>query len=529
MMGLATVPFKEDHHQLPPVDGAALPDLPALAGMSWRTYLLPYIDTGQNSVREGVVYSKLLQGEYPPAKEAGPTERWNRPELTSLQLYPFSSSVPGKTAQPWLTFYRVFVGGGAAFDRGKPTQRTEQEFPDGLDKTILIVEAGEAVPWTKPEELDYDPGKPLPKLGGQFPDGFYALFADGKVRFIPRDTDERAIRAMITRNGGEQVELPPAVDTEALRKAKKGLSAASAGPSENAWSHSFPTTGSAVRTAPGTNPFGLPTAAFTTPPSARVFTSQRSTQEQPPATVQDNKEAQAIELVKKLGGSYQALTDRIILQGRKVTGEDLKSLQALKNVDEINLSHAQFTDADLKYLAGFPNLQRLDLTWTAVTDAGLKELGALTGLKELALPNTKVTDQGLPALAGMEHLEELDLGSTQVTGAGLKDVGKLKSLRNLALGDTKVTDDSLKDLAGLQQLKNLYLPGTKVTDAGLKYVAALPNLETLALSGTKVTDAGLKQLAPLTKLQDLSLYFTKVTDAGIADLKKALPNCHIAK
>jgi len=36
-------------------------------------------------------------------------------------------------------------------------------------------------------------------------------------------------------------------------------------------------------------------------------------------------------------------------------------------------------------------------------------------------------------------------------------------------------------------------------------------------------------LKGLTNLQELSVNETKVTDAGVAELKKALPNCKIAK
>jgi len=97
---------------------------------------------------------------------------------------------------------------------------TREDFPDGLSATILIVEAAEPVPWPKPEELPYDPKKPLPKLGGLFSDGFYAAFADGKVRFIRRDTDEKLIRAMITRNGGEAFyKMPPIPELNDLKKA----------------------------------------------------------------------------------------------------------------------------------------------------------------------------------------------------------------------------------------------------------------------------------------------------------------------
>jgi hypothetical protein len=73
----------------------------------------------------------------------------------------------------------------------------------------LIVEASGAVPWTKPDELLYDPGKSLPKLGGRFKEGFLAGFADGLVRLLPYQTDEQIIRALITRNGGEKIDKLP--------------------------------------------------------------------------------------------------------------------------------------------------------------------------------------------------------------------------------------------------------------------------------------------------------------------------------
>jgi hypothetical protein len=41
----------------------------------------------------------------------------------------------------------------------------------------MVVEAAEAVPWTKPADLPYDPKQPLPKLGGMFKDVFNAAFA----------------------------------------------------------------------------------------------------------------------------------------------------------------------------------------------------------------------------------------------------------------------------------------------------------------------------------------------------------------
>ena len=63
---------------------------------------------------------------------------------------------------------------------------------NGTSNTFLAVEAGEAVPWTMPDELPFDPKKP-PKLGGHFPGGFLALMCDGTVRFVSKDIPPETI------------------------------------------------------------------------------------------------------------------------------------------------------------------------------------------------------------------------------------------------------------------------------------------------------------------------------------------------
>ena len=68
-----------------------------------------------------------------------------------------------------------------------------------------VVEGKREVPWTKPEDIPYDADKPLPKLGGWFEQGFCAAFCDGQAMFIASDIDEKALRAWITRAGGENV------------------------------------------------------------------------------------------------------------------------------------------------------------------------------------------------------------------------------------------------------------------------------------------------------------------------------------
>jgi hypothetical protein len=107
-----------------------------------------------------------------------------------------------KSAADYTTYCQVFVGPGAAFERSRRL-RLPGDFPDGMSQTILVVEGGQAVPWTKPADLSYQPDGPLPKLGGRSPNGFYAAFADGGVFFIERKTTEKTLRALVTRNGRE--------------------------------------------------------------------------------------------------------------------------------------------------------------------------------------------------------------------------------------------------------------------------------------------------------------------------------------
>ena len=101
---------------------------------------------------------------------------------------------------PYATYYQGLVGPGALFD-GEEGARLA-DVTSVANPTLMVVEAAEPVPWTKPEDVPYDEAKPLPKLGGQFEDGFYAAFADGWPRFLSREVAPETLRALISRGDG---------------------------------------------------------------------------------------------------------------------------------------------------------------------------------------------------------------------------------------------------------------------------------------------------------------------------------------
>lgn len=147
-------------------------------------------------------------------------EAWDSPHnLALLDRMPniYRSPREKKSSRSNQTFYRFVTGPGTAFERDGLKY---DDIKDGLSETMFALEAGKAVPWTKPDEWEYHPDQPLPPVGGIFgPSEWYelhkgdqngtnVLFGDGSVRFIPRETPERFWRAIATRNGNEKVEWP---------------------------------------------------------------------------------------------------------------------------------------------------------------------------------------------------------------------------------------------------------------------------------------------------------------------------------
>jgi hypothetical protein len=190
--------YNDEHNRLPPV---AIRDSSGTPLLSWRVAILPYVE-------EENLYKRFHLDE--------PWDSPHNMELLRLmpKIYYAPAQAQGQTQG--LTYYRVFVGPGTAFERDDLA--IPKDFPDGCSNTFLITEAGEPVPWTKPEELEYRPDRPLPPLGGIFHNygwlarrrgwnnGFNAVTADAWARWFPRDTPEATIRAYITRNGGEKIE-----------------------------------------------------------------------------------------------------------------------------------------------------------------------------------------------------------------------------------------------------------------------------------------------------------------------------------
>lgn len=170
------------------VPSAAIKDKNGTPLLSWRVALLPRL--GQ-------------QGLY---QQFRLDEPWDSPHNKALvQAMPsvYASTRDTASARQGLTYFRVFTGPETPFpDQGNPL-RFPGAFSDGTSNTIMLVEAADPVPWTKPDELPFSMNGPLPKLGQGGGSRFSAVLWDGSLRIIDRNrTSDQTIRNAITPAGG---------------------------------------------------------------------------------------------------------------------------------------------------------------------------------------------------------------------------------------------------------------------------------------------------------------------------------------
>lgn len=180
-LALAMLTYHDKHGHFPPAAVTAPDGRPLY---SWRVELLPFLE-------ENALYQEFKKDE-----------PWDSPHNRALLAkMPAVFEVSGAPAkEPGSTFFQVLVGPGTPFG-GKKPPRFPADFPAGTSNTLLIVTAAEAVPWTKPADLAYDPKGPLPKLGRQFGAGTPVVFADGSARPLEPMLTEQALRDLIAPPG----------------------------------------------------------------------------------------------------------------------------------------------------------------------------------------------------------------------------------------------------------------------------------------------------------------------------------------
>jgi hypothetical protein len=149
--------------------------------LSWRVAILPFLE-------QDALYRRFRLDE-----------AWNSPHNLSLlgEMPRVFAPVGPEGTGSYLTYYQGVVGPGSFFDG--PEGARVDDVMSLASPTLMFVEAADPVPWTKPEDVPYHEGGPLPAFGGHSSEGVFIVLADGSVRLIPRKISPTTLRALIRR------------------------------------------------------------------------------------------------------------------------------------------------------------------------------------------------------------------------------------------------------------------------------------------------------------------------------------------
>ena len=187
-IGIAMHAYHDVHAALP---SAAILGKKGKPLLSWRVAILPYVE-------QGPLFVQIKLDE--------PWDSVHNKKVFDDNPMPSVFAVVG-TTKPGdkNTHMQVFRGNGAMFDLVKGVNVFT--IADGSSNTILFATAKTAVPWMKPDDMEFDP-KADPRdlllyIGGRTNIGF----CDGTVRSLKKSTTVENMRALITKSGGEIVTI----------------------------------------------------------------------------------------------------------------------------------------------------------------------------------------------------------------------------------------------------------------------------------------------------------------------------------
>lgn len=170
--------------------------------LSWRVELLPYLE-------QNALYQQFKNDEPWDSPNNRPLVEKIPAVFTPGQASTWASRLdPQRLSRPaGNTCFQGFVGPGTAWQHGKPVSLADIAAKDGLPNTILLIDGGTTVPWTKPEDLAYDPAGPLPPLGGLYVKSHAVVaLGDGTIVAVRPDAEQSQLRTFITYDDGQSGE-----------------------------------------------------------------------------------------------------------------------------------------------------------------------------------------------------------------------------------------------------------------------------------------------------------------------------------
>jgi hypothetical protein len=156
--------------------------------LSWRVHLLPFLD------------------QQPLYQQFHLDEPWDSPHnLQLLDDLPDVYRDPTDQLGGTETRFVTFTGPDTPFSGGRGPR--SREFLDHPATILLVVTCGSdrAVPWTKPEDLSFDPEAPVECLGRLDGPGIFFVRVDGAVMVLQPTIPAAWFQAFVTPSGRESL------------------------------------------------------------------------------------------------------------------------------------------------------------------------------------------------------------------------------------------------------------------------------------------------------------------------------------
>jgi hypothetical protein len=184
---LAMHNFHDTHRQFPPQRSTVHPGAQG-PKLSWRVHLLPFLE------------------QDPLYRQFKLDEPWDSPHNLPLQkLMPDVYRDWGDPPDSADTRIVLLTGPHTAYLHAVGPRL--RDFTDGPSHIILVLRAGRdrAVPWTKPQDIDFEPTTPVACLGKFDEPGFLFATADGAVHQLKSSVPAKLFLPLVTPAGSETI------------------------------------------------------------------------------------------------------------------------------------------------------------------------------------------------------------------------------------------------------------------------------------------------------------------------------------